>query len=95
MALYQKYRHGFVANSDDEELSILQNEGEYEKGNSDTEKDAAEVFRKKKNRPGKKSPWPIETLSELIGVICGDNYFSKRLIFTNSKTSKKVKFMKS
>ena len=88
MALYRKYRHGFIADSDDEELSLSQNDGEYEKTKSELEEDAAEAFYKRKNRPGKKSPWPIDTTNELIDIICSDNYFSKRLIFTNSKTSK-------
>ena len=42
----------------------------------------------KNEQTREKSPWPIDTTNELIDIICSDNYFSKRLIFTNSKTSK-------
>ena len=42
----------------------------------------------KKEQTREKSPWPIDTTNELIDIICSDNYFSKRLIFTNNKTSK-------
>ena len=86
-----RYRYGFVAESDEE--PTLDKESEEEKdildSESETEPEALKIFLKKeKKRPGKKSSWPMEVTDDLIDVVCSDEYFSKKLIFTNTKTSK-------
>eukprot|EP00112_Aurelia_sp_Birch-Aquarium-sp1_P020940 Seg551.7 transcript_id=Seg551.7/GoldUCD/mRNA.D3Y31 product="hypothetical protein" protein_id=Seg551.7/GoldUCD/D3Y31 len=85
-----KYRYGFVAESDEE--TTLDKESEEEKdildSKSETEPEALKIFKKKNKRPGKKSLWPMEVTDDLIDVVCSDEYFSKKLIFTNTKTSK-------
>ena len=89
-----RYRYGFVAESDEE--PTLDKESEEEKdildSESETEPQALKIFLKKeKKRPGRKSSWPMEDMEvtdDLIDVVCSDEYFSKKLIFTNTKTSK-------
>ena len=44
--------------------------------------------RNQKKKAGKKSLWPVELTDELVDVICSDEYFRKKLIFTNTRKSK-------
>ena len=45
-------------------------------------------LRKQKRKQGRKSVWPDACVSELVGVICDNEYYRRRLIFTNNKAVK-------
>ena len=83
-----KYRHGFVAESDDETtVNLYQGSDENNlPSESETEQEALKIFKKK--RPDKKSSRHMDVTDDLIDVVCSNEYFSKKLIFTNTKTSK-------
>ena len=88
--IFQNYRNGFIAESD-EELDLpaaVISEKDSSASESETE-EVLNVFRRKqKKKAGKKSLWPVELTDELVDVICSDEYFRKKLIFTNTRKSK-------
>lgn len=43
---------------------------------------------KPKKKQGRKSVWPDDSINELIDIICEDDYYRKKLIFTNNKAVK-------
>ena len=45
---------------------------------------------KRKKKAGRKSCWPEEAIDEVVNVICENEYYRKRLIFTNNKASKNL-----
>ena len=49
---------------------------------------SASLKRKQKKKQGRKSFWPVDSVNELVGVICEDEYYRKKLIFTNNKAMK-------
>eukprot|EP00795_Rhopilema_esculentum_P014948 gene14948-6093_t len=65
---------------------------EDERGSFGSESEAEEacnvLFEKRKKKAGKKSSWPMDITNDLVDVICDNEYFRKKLIFTNTKTSK-------
>ena len=65
---------------------------EDERGSFGSESEAEEacnvLFEKQKKKAGKKSSWPMDITNDLVDVICDNEYFRKKLIFTNTKTSK-------
>ena len=91
MVLYQKYRNGFIADSDDKDISLAQHRSD---ASSEIEEGAVDIFRIRKKRAGKKSPWLVETTDELINIICSDKYTSEKLYLLLVKLAKKVKTAK-
>ncbi|XP_065060341.1 uncharacterized protein LOC135687663 [Rhopilema esculentum] len=65
---------------------------EDERGSFGSESEAEEacnvLFEKRKKKAVKKSSWPMDITNNLVDVICDNEYFRKKLIFTNTKTSK-------
>ena len=45
----------------------------------------------KKGRKVRKSTWMASTIDDLVDCICSNENFKKKIIFTNSKTSKNAK----
>ena len=45
---------------------------------------------KRKKKAGRKSCWPEEAIDEVVNVICENEYYRKKLIFTNNKASKNL-----
>ena len=45
---------------------------------------------KRKRKAGRKSSWPQESIDEFVNIICDNEYYRKRLIFTNNKASKNL-----
>ena len=43
---------------------------------------------KEKKKPGRKSNWSSETIDDFIDIVVNDNYFKKKLVFTNTKNKK-------
>ena len=43
---------------------------------------------RKKKRKGRRSLWEERHVNDLVDVICGSQYYKKKLIFTNTKNSK-------
>ena len=88
--IFQNYRNGFVAESD-EELDLpaaVISEKDSSASKSETE-EVLNVFRRKqKKKAGKKSLWHVKLTDELVDVICSDEYFRKKLIFTSTRKSK-------
>ena len=48
------------------------------------------VTLKRKGRAGRKPRWPEEYVNEIVQIICENEYYRRRLIFTNSKASKNL-----
>eukprot|EP00794_Sanderia_malayensis_P008472 gene8472-9379_t len=40
---------------------------------------------KSKKKAGRKSSWPEEAIDEVVNVMCENEYYRKKLIFTNNK----------
>ena len=55
---------------------------------SETEPSAARS--KMRRKAGRKAIWPIEAVEEVVGAICDNEAYRKKLIFTNSKASKNI-----
>eukprot|EP00112_Aurelia_sp_Birch-Aquarium-sp1_P002198 Seg1236.7 transcript_id=Seg1236.7/GoldUCD/mRNA.D3Y31 product="hypothetical protein" protein_id=Seg1236.7/GoldUCD/D3Y31 len=45
---------------------------------------------KRKKKAGRKSCWPEKAIDEVVDIICENEYYRKRLIFTNNKASKNL-----
>ena len=48
------------------------------------------VTLKEKRKAGRKSCWPDEVVNEVVNVICENELYRRRLIFTNNKASKNL-----
>ena len=48
------------------------------------------VTLKKKRKAGRKSCWPDEVVNEVVNVMCENELYKRRLIFTNNKASKNL-----
>ena len=84
------FRDGFVMESEEEldlPPAITDREKECSDSESEVEEEALNVFRKQK-KVGKKSSWPQEVTDDIVDIVCNDQYLCKKLIFTNTKTSK-------
>ena len=42
----------------------------------------------KKKRPGRKAQWQDKHVVDMVDVICSNDNFARKLIFTNSKNTK-------
>ena len=78
-----------------EEFTSLQHAASYDSsdGNSDDTSISEEVVYKPKvkkaaKRAGRKSSWGDNITGDLVDIVCEDEYFRKKLIFTNNKTQK-------
>jgi uncharacterized protein (DUF885 family) len=58
---------------------------------SDEEDEDCKVEEKKgkeKKKPGRKSNWSSETIDDFIDIVVNDDYYKKKLVFTNTKNQK-------
>ena len=64
----------------------------YSSPSDEEEEDASsktkEKKEKEKKKPGRKSNWSSETIDDFIDIIVNDNYYQKKLVFTNTKNQK-------
>ena len=85
------------ANDSASEDDVLnENEENYVERGNDTDnssrEDESELFEQKAKKvlkkKGRKSNWPGNSVNELIDVVCENEYYRKKLIFTNNKSTK-------
>ncbi|XP_065054393.1 uncharacterized protein LOC135683145 [Rhopilema esculentum] len=72
--------------------ATLQYESDDESLASGDEDEMLNIFKgkksKRKKKPGRKAQWPESLLNNLIDIIANDDYFKKKLIFTNTRNRK-------
>ncbi len=70
------------------------NEDEDESIDEDQDEEIQKILGKKgkgqkvKKRPGRKAQWPETLLTDMVDIIVTNDYFKRKLIFTNSKNQK-------
>ena len=52
------------------------------------EKKGKEKKGKEKKKPGRKSTWSVEAIDNFVDIIVNNNYYQKKLVFTNTKNQK-------